>query len=51
MRLVSCYCVPPGKGFIMSENPCTWPDCPNGERPNPDESMIPFIPVEDNEDE
>lgn len=35
-----CWCCPVDKMFLMAENPCTWPDCLNGHRTNPQLSVV-----------
>lgn len=36
--VVLCWCCKPNQMYFMQSNPCTWPNCLNGHRPNPNES-------------
>jgi hypothetical protein len=32
---IRCWCAPPGMAYLMSHNPCTYPNCVSGDRPPP----------------
>lgn len=39
--IVRCWCAPPGQIVMMpaeAANPCTWPDCVNRDKPDPNEA-------------
>ena len=38
LDIKKCWCVPPNTAYVMQGSPCTWPDCFNGTKPDPQES-------------